>query len=154
MPATPSSAFQHQAGHPLVALAITFHPDFDDAAKGATNRDQWHPHWVVLTEDKSCGGGLKVRDFPKEAHPKLPETWPGVSILIDSPDYQTEISGDAVKVRVPLDIIGALKSASFDGVTAGLRVNGDLASPRLCVANVFKVTSGNLSLPGKVGPST
>jgi hypothetical protein len=137
----------------IVALVVTFHPDFDDGAKGAKNRDHWHPHWVVLTEDTSCGGGLKVRDIPKDAHPKLPETWPGAPILIDSPDYQTEISGDAVQVRVPLDKIGALKSASFDGVTAGLRINHDLSSPLLCVANVFKVTSGNLSLPGKVGPS-
>jgi hypothetical protein len=137
----------------IVALAVTFHPDFDDAAKGAKNRDHWHPHWVVLTEDKSCGGGLKVRDIPKDAHPQLPDTWPGVPILIDSPNYQTEVSGNAVQVVVPLDKMGTLTSASFDGVTAGLRVNAELASPLLCVANVFKVTSGNLSLPGKVGPS-
>lgn len=138
----------------IVALALAFHPDFDDAAKGARNRDRWHPHWVVLTEDKSCGGGLKVRDIPKDAHPKLPKTWPGVAILIDSPSYLTAISGSTVKVRVPLKKIGALKSASFDGVTAGLRVNADLASPLLCVANVFKMTSGDLSLSGKVGPSS
>lgn len=62
----------------------------------------------------------------------------------------SEMSGDTVQVRVPLNKIGVLKSAFFDGVTAGLRVNADLASPLLCVANVFKVTSGNLSLPGKV----
>ena len=41
----------------IVALAVTFHPDFDDAAKGGKNRDVWHPHWVVLAEDKACGGG-------------------------------------------------------------------------------------------------
>lgn len=137
----------------IVALAVTFHPDFDDGAKGAKNREHWHPHWVVLADDKSCGGGLKVRDIPKDAHPKLPETWPGAPILIDSPDYQTTVSADKVDVKVPLDKIGALKSASFDGVTAGLRINADLASPLLCVANVFKVTSGNLSLPGKVAPA-
>ncbi|MGD9544318.1 MAG: hypothetical protein AB7F41_04825 [Methylocystis sp.] len=137
----------------IVALALTYHPDFDDAAKGARNRDRWHPHWVVLTEDKSCGGGLKVRDIPKDAHPKLPKTWPGVAILIDSPSYLTAISGGTVKVRVPLKKIGALKSASFDGMTAGLRVNANLAAPLLCVANVFKRTSGDLSLSGKVGPS-
>lgn len=137
----------------IVALAVTFHPDFDDAARGGKNRDHWHPHWVVLADDKSCGGGLKVRDIPKDAHPKTPESWPGAPILIDSPDYQTEVFGDTVEVKVPLDKIGALPSASFDGVAAGLRVNADLASPLLCVAKVFKVTSGNLSLPGKVGPA-
>ncbi len=142
-----------EKGQGIVALAVTFHPDFDDAPKGGKNRDRWHPHWVVLTEDKSCGGGLKVRDIPKDAHPKLPQNWPGAPILIDSPDYRTEVSGDAVQVKVPLDAIGALNGASFDGVTAGLRVNADLAAPLLCVANVFKVTSGNLSLPGKVAPA-
>ncbi len=134
----------------VVALAVTFHPDFDDGAKGAKNRDHWHPHWVVLTEDKSCGGGLKVRDIPKDAHPKVSENWPGAPLLIDSPDYTTDVSGDAVVVRVPLDRLGALASASFDGVTAGLRVNAELHAPLLCVANVFKVASGDLSLPGKV----
>ncbi|MGB5083776.1 MAG: hypothetical protein WBO09_04040 [Methylocystis silviterrae] len=33
----------------IVALALTFHPDFDDASKGANNHDHWHPHWVVLS---------------------------------------------------------------------------------------------------------
>ncbi|MFP3656092.1 hypothetical protein SB777_34855, partial [Burkholderia sp. SIMBA_052] len=41
----------------------------------------------------------------------------------------------------------------YDGVTAGLKINGNLHSPLLCVDNVFKVASGNLSLPGKVMPA-
>ena len=137
----------------IVALAVTFHPDFDDGARGATNRDVWHPHWVVLNEDKACPGGLKVKDIPQGAKPKLPETWPGVPLLIDSPAYPTELRGDAVEVRVPLASIGTLASASFDGVTAGLRIDGNLHAPLLCVSNVFKVASGNLSLPGKVVPA-
>jgi hypothetical protein len=137
----------------IVALAATFHPDFDDAAKGAKNRDRWHAHWVVLNEDKACGGGLKVKDIPAGAKPKLPETWPGAPILIDSPEYKTELANDIVDVHVPLEKIGALATASFDGVTAGLRVNADLHAPLLCVQNVFKVASGNLSLPGKVAPA-
>jgi hypothetical protein len=28
----------------IVALAVTFHPDFDDGAYGKKNRDVWHPH--------------------------------------------------------------------------------------------------------------
>lgn len=134
----------------IVALAATFHPDFDDAAKGGKNRDRWHAHWVVLNEDKSCAGGLKVKDIPEGATPKLPDTWPGVPLLIDSPDYKTDLAADVVEVHVPLEKIGALATASFDGVTAGLKVNANLHAPLLCVQNVFKVASGNLSLPGKV----
>lgn len=140
-------------GQGIVALAVTFHPDFDDGAKGAKNRDVWHAHWVVLAEDKACGGGLKLRDIPAGATPRVPETWPGVPLLIDSPGYRTALAGSTVEVHVPLDKLGALKGASFDGVTAGLRVNATLHSPLLCVANVFKVASGNLSLPGKVAPA-
>lgn len=139
----------------IVALAVTFHPDFDDAskrAKSATNRDRWHAHWVVLNEDKACPGGLKVKDIPQGATPKLPPDWPGAPILIDSPEYKTELKGESVEVHVPLAAIGALASASFDSVTAGLRVNANLHAPLLCVQNVFKVASGNLSLPGKVVP--
>ncbi len=135
----------------IVALAVTFHPDFDDAAFGGKNRDRWHAHWVVLNEDPSCAGGLKVKDIPEGAKPKLPETWPGVPLLIDSPTYQTDLKGDLVEVHIPLEKLGALTTASFDGVTAGLKVNGNLHAPLLCVANVFKVASGNLSMPGKVG---
>lgn len=140
-------------GQGIVALAVTFHPDFDDGAKGARNREVWHPHWVVLAQDKACGGGLKVRDIPAGAKPRLPESWPGVPLLIDSPDYRTTLAGSTVEVQVPLDKLGALKGASFDGVTAGLRVDANLHAPLLCVANVFKVASGDLSLPGKVVPA-
>lgn len=140
----------------IVALAATFHPDFDDAskrAKSATNRDRWHAHWVVLNEDKACPGGLKVKDIPAGTTPKLPPDWPGAPILIDSPDYRTELAGDVVEVQVPLAQIGALASASFDGVTAGLKVNANLHAPLLCVTDVHKVASGNLSLPGRVAPA-
>lgn len=139
----------------IVALAATFHPDFDDAskrAKNATNRDRWHAHWVVLNEDKACPGGLKVKDIPAGATPKLPADWPGVPILIDSPEYKTEFKGDTVDVHVPLAQIGALATGNFDGVTAALKINANLHAPLLCVQNVFKIASGNLSLPGKVVP--
>jgi hypothetical protein len=137
----------------IVALAVTFHPDFDDAANGGKNRHVWHPHWVVLAQDKACGGGLKVIDIPKNTKPKVPKTWPGVPLLIDSPEYPTTFSGDTVDVEIPLSLINGIKGASFDGVTAGLKVNGNLHAPLLCVSDVFKVASGNLSLPGKVQPT-
>lgn len=136
----------------IVALAVTVHPDFDDGAYGKKNRDVWHPHWVVLAEDKACGGGLKVVDIPQGAKPKVPATWPNVPLLIDSPEYPTTFKGDAVDVAIPLSALGGITGASFDGVTAGLKVNGNLHAPLLCVDNVFKVASGNLSLPGKVTP--
>lgn len=148
-----SGAIGFEKAQGIVALAVTFHPDFDDAAKGGKNRHVWHPHWVVLAKDDACGAGLKVVDIPKNTKPKVPDTWPGVPLLIDSPDYPTTLKGDAVDVTIPLSLIGGLKTASFDGVTAGLKVNGNLHAPLLCVANVFKVASGNLSLPGKVIPA-
>jgi hypothetical protein len=134
----------------IVALAATFHPDFDDAAKGGKNRDVWHAHWVVLGKHKDCKGGLRVVDIPKDANPTLPATWPGVPLLIDSPKYPIAFNEQTAEVRVPLSSIGAIKGAQFDGVTAGLRVNANLHAPLLCVENVFKVTSGDLSMPGTV----
>lgn len=147
-----SAAIGFERDQGIVALAVTFHPDFDDAAKGAKNRHVWHSHWVVLADDKACGGGLKVRDIPAGAKPKLPETWPDVPLLIDSPDYPPVFAGEAVEVRVPKAAIGAPADFKFDGVTAGLKVNGNLHAPLLCVNAVFKVASGNLSLPGTVKP--
>lgn len=74
----------------ILALAVTFHPDFDDSADGSANRHVWHPHWVVLTPDDACGkGSLKVRDIPEGTKPKVPPTWPKVPLLIDSPAYAT-----------------------------------------------------------------
>ena len=49
--------------------------------------------------------------------------------------------------------ISGIAGAKFDGVTAGLKVDGNLHAPLLCVSNVFKVASGNLSLPGQVVPA-
>ena len=38
----------------------------------------------------------------------------------------------------------------LDGVTAALRVNASVHNPLLCVVDVFKVASGDLSLPAAV----
>ena len=53
-------------------------------------------------------------------------------------------------VRVPFDAIAPVQAARLDGVAAALRVNASVHSPLLCVADVFKVASGQLSLPGQV----
>lgn len=81
---------------------------------------------------------------------RLPRTWPGVPILIDSPNWQTTIMGATVEVRVPFDTIAAVNAGGFDVVTAGLRINASVHAPLLCVANVFKIASGDLSLPDRV----
>ncbi len=148
-----SAAIGFDAAQGIVALAVTFHPDFDDGAYSKKNRDVWHPHWVVLTPDKACGGGLKVVDIAKDSKPKLPPTWPGVPLLIDSPEYPTHLTEDVVTVTIPLEFLNGISTAAYDGVTAGLKINGNLHSPLLCVDQVFKIASGDLSLPGKVTPT-
>jgi len=145
----------------ILAFAATSHPDFDDTPLFDENGDGdasndggvWHSHWVVLQPDEACGkGALKVVDIPPGAKPKLPKTWPGLPILIDSPGWSPRFKGGTVEVRVPFDDIGVVSATGFDGVTAALRVNASVHDPLLCVVNVFKVASGDLSLPGKVKP--
>lgn len=148
-----------EAGAGILAFAVTIHPDFDDTplfdedASGATGDDgaTWHSHWVVLGPDEACGpGALKVIDIPEGATPALPPTWPGVPILIDSPGWSPVFSGETLSVAVPFAEIGAVEAASYDGVTAALRVNANVHAPLLCVTDVFDVASGDLSLPGRV----
>lgn len=147
-----SSSVGFEADQGILALAVTFHPDFDDAANGGTNRHVWHPHWVVLVKDEVCGpGALKVRDIPEETKPKVPPTWPNVPLLIDSPTYPMSIKTDTVEVAVPAATIGAGEGMRFDGVTSALKVNANLHAPLLCISDIFDVASGNLGLPGKSG---
>ncbi|MGM9424906.1 hypothetical protein [Hydrogenophaga sp. MI9] len=147
--------FEPKAG--ILAFAVTAHPDFDDTPLFDENGDGnlkndggvWHAHWVVLQPDEACGkGALKVVDIPEGSQPRLPKTWPGLPLLIDSPGWSPAFTRDSVNVRVPFDNVSALQALKFDGVTAALRVNASLHAPLLCVAQVFKVASGDLSLPG------
>ncbi len=149
--------FEHNSG--ILAFAVTAHPDFDDTplfdenGDGDPNNDGdlWHSHWVVLQPDQACGkDALKVVDIAEGSKPRLPKTWPGLPILIDSPGWTPVFNDNTLEVRVPFDDIGAVNVAGFDGVTAALRVNASVHSPLLCVADVFKIASGDLSLPGKV----
>lgn len=139
------------AGAGLLALAVTAHPDFDDVPLFDIKGADWHSHWVVLVPDAVCGkDALKVKDIPAGTKPRLPKTWPGVPILIDSPGYPPKFSGGTVSIRVPFGDVSTLAGAAFDGVTAGLQVNASAHQPLLCVANVFDVASGDLSLPGRI----
>lgn len=149
--------FEKDAG--ILALAVTSHPDFDDTPLYDENGDGrldndgnlWHSHWVVLHQNDQCGeGALGVVDIPAGTEVRLPKTWPGLPILIDSPGWDPTFENSNIEVRVPFDDIGVVRSSQFDGVTAGLRVNQSVHSPLLCVVDVFDIASGDLSVPGKV----
>lgn len=148
-----------EAGTGILALAATSHPDFDDTplydedADGKRDNDggAWHSHWVVLAPNEACGtDGLSVRDIPEGQTPALPATWPGLPLLIDSPGYSPVFDGSEVSVTVAMPGEATTSGAGYDGVTAALKVNANLHSPLLCVADVFDIASGDLSLPGKI----
>lgn len=147
--------FDEGAG--ILAMAATNHPDFDDTPLYDENADGdlgndgglWHSHWVVLAPTEACGpGALAVKDIPEGTTPKLPLTWPGLPLLIDSPGYTPVFDGP--EVRINAAIADGAAGASYDGVTAALRVNESVHAPLLCVTDVFDVASGDLSLPGTV----
>jgi hypothetical protein len=153
-----SSAVGFEADQGILALALTVHPDFDDTPLYDENNDgdkvndgaKWHSHWVVLTKDEACGkDGMKVKDIPEGTTPKLPATWPKLPIFIDSPGYDFSMKDSKVLVKVPLKDVGFPESFNYDGVTSALRVNQSVHAPLLCIANVWDVASGDLSLPGK-----
>lgn len=153
------SAVGFDAGTGILALAATSHPDFDDTPLFDENNDgdltndgdEWHSHWVVLTPNDACGAGaLSVRDIEEGTKPKLPITWPGLPIFIDSPGYSPSFEGEEVRVTVPFSSDIELVGTQYDGVTSALKVNANIHAPLLCVTNVFDVASGDLSLPGKI----
>jgi len=148
------SAVGFAKGSGILALAITAHPDFDDTPLFDENGDgildndgaDWHSHWVVLTKDKACVGGLKVRDI-SPGKDILPDTAPGLPIALDSPGMSPLIKGATVRITVPVE--GAEK-VNFDAVAAKLQVHNEGKAPLLCVSGTYKVASGNLSLPGVI----
>lgn len=151
-----SAAAGFSAGEGILALAVTAHPDFDDtpnydeSGDGKADNDgaTWHSHWVVLAKDEACKGGLKVKDVAPGTEVKMPATAPGVPLFLDSPDARPMISAKTMTLTVPMP--AGAETMKFDGVAAGLRVNTEMKAPLLCVTDVFKVASGNLSLPGTV----
>ena len=145
----------------ILALAATSHPDFDDTPlydedgngdpTNAGDGAKWHSHWVVLTPTEACGkGALGVRDIPEGETPAMPATWPGVPIFLDSPGFTPLFDGPEIRINVSFKDAEAIAGASYDGVTSALKVNANVHAPLLCVADVFDVASGDLSLPGKV----
>ncbi|WP_435624802.1 hypothetical protein [Flagellimonas sp.] len=144
----------------IVALALTSHPDFDDTPLWDENNDSdfandgiiWHPHWVVLGEDKRVAGGLSVIQFKKANETVvLPPTNPGMPMYMDSPGYPVLTKGEIIKVVVPNYRINNKTDFKYDGVTAFMQVNtSDESRPLLGVYDVFSVASGDLSLPYSV----
>ncbi|OUS02001.1 hypothetical protein A9Q86_04945 [Flavobacteriales bacterium 33_180_T64] len=144
----------------IVALALTSHPDFDDTPLWDENSDTvfdndgvvWHPHWVVLHEDKRVKGGLSVKQFKKmDQTVILPPTNPGMPMYMDSPGYPVTTSNTTIKVVVPDYRINNKTNFNYDGVAVFMKVNTSKDNlPMLGVYDVFSIASGNLSLPYKV----
>lgn len=144
----------------IVALALTSHPDFDDTPLWDENNDAnyandgvvWHPHWVILTEDKHVAGGLAVKQFKKADNSVvLPPTNSGMPMYMDSPGYPVRTSNQSIQVVVPDYRMNHRTDFQYDGVTAFMKVNTSNENlPLLGVYAVYSVSSGNLSLPYKV----
>ena len=144
----------------IVALALTSHPDFDDTPLWDENNDQnfandgiiWHPHWVILHEDKRVTGGLSVKQFKKaDKTVVLPTTNPGMPMYMDSPGFPVTTKSKTIRVVVPNYRINNRIDFNYDGVTAFMKVNTSNENlPLLGVYAVYSVASGNLSLPYKV----
>lgn len=144
----------------IVALALTSHPDFDDTPIWDENSDRnydndgivWHPHWVVLAEDKRVNGGLAVKQFEKgDPTVVLPPTNPGMPMYMDSPGFQVVTNGNTIRVTVPDYRMNNQLDFKYDGVAAYMQVNtDDMSKPMLGVYRVYSVASENLSLPYQV----
>ncbi len=141
----------------IVALALTSHPDFDDSPIWDENGDGifdndglvWHPHWVILIEDKRVAGGLAVKEFKKgDATVKLPPTAPGMPMYMDSPGFNVVTKDNRIRVIVPAARVNRRTDFKFDAVACYMQVNtSDMMMPMLGVMTVYSVASGNLSLP-------
>ncbi len=139
----------------IVALAATSHPDFDDtplwdedhSGDYADDGVIFHSHWVLLGPDDRVPGGLAVLETQRIAE-DLPPTAPGMPMYLDSPGFSVVLSGNTIRLLVPLDRVGGRTDFQFDAVAAYMEVNqGDDTRPLLGVYEVYDVLSGDLSLP-------
>lgn len=147
----------------IVALALTSHPDFDDSPLWDENADGkfdndgivWHPHWVVLVQDKRVKGGLSVKEYKKADPITKPKTAPDMPMYMDSPGFPVVTQNNAIRVSVPAYRINNKVSFNYDAVACYLQVSApeggmSMDKPMLGVYNVYSVLSKNLSLPYKV----
>ncbi|MCW9705735.1 hypothetical protein [Fodinibius salsisoli] len=142
-----------------LAFAITSHPDFDDTPLWDENGDHdykndgkcYHTHWVVLVEDDRVEGGLSVKEFKKEDQGVvLPPTNPGMPMYLDSPGFPVVFDHNLLRVTVPAQRLSNEQAFNYDGVAAYMEVSTEKGQPMLGVYKVFKVLSGDLSLPYSV----
>ena len=106
---------------------------------------------AFLTPTEACGpDALAVRDIPAGETPRMPATWPGLPIFIDSPGFTPLFDGPEITVTVAFAEPDLITGAAYDGVTAALRVNANVHAPLLCVVDIFDIASNDLSLPGKI----
>lgn len=154
----PPAAVGFAADEGIVALAATSHPDFDDTPLWDEDGDRvydndgirFHSHWVLLVSDDRVPGGLSVKES-QSIETDLPPTNPGMPMYLDSPGFSIVLSGNTLRVIVPLDRVSGLSDFSFDAVTAYMEVNtSDATRPLLGVYEVYDVLSGELSLPYRV----
>lgn len=145
-------------GEGIVALAATSHPDFDDtplwdeSASGSYEDDGriFHTHWVVLVPDDRVEGGLSVKESRNVAE-DLPPTAPGMPIFLDSPGFNSVLSGNTLRLVVPLFRMANRTDFRFDAVAAYMQVNTSRPDvPMLGVYKVYSVLSSDLSLPFNV----
>lgn len=151
----------------IVALALTAHPDFDDTplwdedgdGDYANDKIIWHPHWVVLVEDKRVPGGLSVKEFnAADKSVVLPKTNPGMPMYMDSPGFQVVTEGKSIRVVVPDYRVRFKTDFKYDAVGAYMQLStgeggahlADGKMPMLGVYKVYSVLSKNLSLPYQV----
>lgn len=147
----------------IVALALTSHPDFDDSpiwdenADGKFDNDGivWHPHWVVLVEDKRVKGGLSVKEYKKADKITKPATAPDMPMYMDSPGFPVVTQDNAIRVSVPTYRVNNKVSFNYDAVSCYMEVSApeggmSMDKPMLGVYNVYSVLSKKLSLPYKV----
>lgn len=147
----------------IVALALTSHPDFDDSpfwdenADGKFDNDGivWHPHWVILVEDKRVKGGLAVKEYKPADKVTKPATAPDMPMFMDSPGFPVVTDANKIRVSVPAFRIKNKVQFNYDAVSCYLEVSApaegmSMDKPMLGVYNVFSVLSKNLSLPYKV----
>lgn len=140
----------------ILAFAVTSHPDFDDTPLWDENGDHnyendgkcYHTHWVVLVQDDRVKGGLSVKQFEKEDESVvLPPTNPGMPMYLDSPGFSVVLDSNTLMVAIPAQRINNKKEFNYDGVAAYMEVSTEEGQPMLGVYSVYKVLSGDLSLP-------
>jgi hypothetical protein len=152
--------FKNTSEGAIIALAVVSHPDFDDTPLWDENNDGdfdndgavYHTHWVALQEDDRVEGGFSVEEMSEDhISEALPPTNPGMPMYMDSPGFSVVMDGNTLKVLVPAQRVHYNTTFNFDAVSAYMQVNqSDEGRPMLGVYEVYKVLSGDLSLPYEV----